>query len=95
MDAREFGRQVDDNDFLNLGPFEVIARIATSAGVSPPVTGVTLPPRQPTGLAQEIREASRQRYGRSIEEIEAEIAARRHVPGPSPRRRPALGEQEA
>ncbi len=93
--AREFGRQVDDSDFLNLGPYEVIARIATRHGVSPPVTGVTLPPRQPTGLAEEIRKASRQRYGRSIEEIEAEIAGRRQVQQPDKRKRPKLGEQEA
>jgi len=93
--VREFGSQVDDSDFLNLGPYEVIARIATRHGVSPPVTGVTLPPRQPTGLAQEVRELSRQRYGRSIEEIEAEIAGRRQVLPVSKRQRPKLGEQEA
>ncbi len=92
--AREFGRQVDDSDFLNLGPYEVIARIATRHGVSPPVTGVTLPPRQPTGLVREIRELSRRRYGRPLEQIEAEILARRRVQQPGKRQRPKLGEQE-
>lgn len=92
--VREFGNQVDDNDFLHLGPYEVIARIATAGGVSPPVTGLTLPPRRPTGLADEIRELSRQRYGRSLEQIEAEIAARRSAHQRDNKRRPKLGETE-
>jgi hypothetical protein len=41
--ARDFGRQVSEEDFTKLGDFEVIARLMTSEGVSNPVTGVTRP----------------------------------------------------
>lgn len=75
--AREFGRAVDDSDFMNLGKYEVIMRIATEDGVSTPITGVTQPPSAPVGLSDEIRELSRQTYGRPAEEVEAEINSRR------------------
>src|SRR5207248_3353458 len=42
--AREFGRSVSDEDFQNLGQFEVLCRLATEEGVSAPVSGETLPP---------------------------------------------------
>jgi hypothetical protein len=48
--AREFGRSVEDHDLMHLGPYEVILRLATSDGVSAPVTGVTQPPSRPVGL---------------------------------------------
>ncbi|MEU3251081.1 hypothetical protein [Streptomyces sp. NPDC006997] len=78
--ARQFGRSVTDDDFVNLRRFEVIMRLATSEGVSTPVTGVTLPPVEPTGLADEVRQLSRQNYGRPVAEVEAEI--RQHRGGP-------------
>jgi hypothetical protein len=34
--AREFGRSVSDEDFLNLGEFEVLMRLATKEGISQP-----------------------------------------------------------
>ena len=45
--AREFGRAVSDEDFMNLGAYEVLCRFATAEGISAPVSGVTLPPLEP------------------------------------------------
>ncbi|MEU6757570.1 hypothetical protein [Streptomyces sp. NPDC046685] len=75
--ARAFGRSVSDEDFLNQRRFEVIARLATSDGVSAPVTGVTLPPVDETGLAEEVRRRSRATYGRPADEVEQAILRRR------------------
>jgi hypothetical protein len=87
--ARQFGRSVKDEDFLNLRRFEVLMRLATSDGVSTPVSGVTLPPSEPTGFASDVRRLSRQQFARPVAEVEAEISARRNDPpasGGSPRR---------
>jgi hypothetical protein len=88
--AREFGRTVSEEDFLHLGQFEVLMRLATSDGVSQPVTGVTKPPLPKTGLEAEARNRSRQRYGRSLAEVEAAIDARRSSTV-VPKKRPKLG----
>jgi hypothetical protein len=89
--AREFGRSVSDEDFLNLGQYEVLCRLATSDGVSQPVTGITKPPIEPTGSTASVRERSRQRYGRPLADVEAEIVARRSAPGGGPKKRPKVG----
>ncbi len=44
--------------------------------MSPPATAATLPPPEPTGLANEARERSREHYGRAREEVEAALRAR-------------------
>lgn len=75
--ARQFGRSVTDDDFANLARFEVIMRFATSDGVSSPVTGVTLPPIEPSGFAGDVRRLSRRNYGRPVAEVEQEIKERR------------------
>jgi len=90
--AREFGRRVDDQDFMQLGSYEVICRLACGDGVSAPVTAVTQPPVPPTDLAREVRMRSRQTYGRPIAEVEAAIEQRRGGPeAASPR--PKTGPQ--
>jgi len=90
--AREFGRGVSDEDFLNLGQYEVLMKLATSEGVSPPVSAVTLPPPEPTDLAATVRRRSRERYGRALDAIEADIASRRTPQAPQqPKKRPRLG----
>ncbi|WP_405954307.1 type IV secretory system conjugative DNA transfer family protein [Streptomyces phaeochromogenes] len=92
--ARQFGRSVSDEDFLNLRRFEVLMRLATEDGVSSPVTGVTLPPVDPTGLADEVQRLSRRTYGRPVAEVEGEIRRRRGAqpaPEPSTRRRRSGG----
>jgi len=90
--AREFGRSVSDEDFMNLSAFEVICRFATSEGISAPVSGETLPPSEPLGLADEARRRSRSRYGRDAADIQADIARRRTPRNPpTPKKRPKLG----
>ncbi|MGV9340592.1 type IV secretory system conjugative DNA transfer family protein [Streptomyces sp. NPDC003688] len=75
--ARRYGRSVTEDDFMNQQQFEVLMRLATSEGVSSPVTGITLPPSEPTGFTDKVRELSRNRYARPVAEVEKEIAERR------------------
>lgn len=90
--AREFGRSVSDEDFMNLGSFEVLCRLATAEGVSAPVSAVTLPPTAPTALGREAREQSRSRYGRDAAAVRADIARRRTPRNPPvAKKRPRLG----
>lgn len=90
--AREFGRTVTDEDFMNLERFEVLVRLATSEGISPPASAVTTRPGAPTGLASEARDRSRGRYGRTPEEIAQDIAARRTPRRPpEPKKSPRVG----
>ena len=74
---REFGRLVDEDDFVNLSAYEAMARLATGDGVSPPLSLTTEPPSRTTGVAKAVLVASRARYGRPVAEVEAEIDARR------------------
>jgi hypothetical protein len=87
--AREFGREVSEEDFMHLGQFEVLARLATGNGVSPPVSGVTLPPPEPTGIAGRVRTRSRERYGRTVAAIEANISRQRTPRDAKPRTGPS------
>jgi hypothetical protein len=90
--AREFGRTVTDEDFMNLGRFEVLVRLATSEGISPPASAVTMKPTVPTGLGPEARDRSRERYGRAPEDIARDIAARRTPRRPmAPKKQPRVG----
>jgi len=91
--ANDFGRLVSQADFQQLRQFEVITRLATEDGISPPVTARTLRPLPREGLAHEVREASRARYGRPVSEVDAEIRARRDI-GQTGRRKPTIGETE-
>lgn len=74
--AAEFGEWVREPDLMNLGSYEVIAELLVRNQMMRPVTAVTQPPPPRTGLAETIREASRQRYGRPWFEVEAELATR-------------------
>jgi hypothetical protein len=73
---------------MSLGAFEVLCRLATGDGVSAPVSGVTLPPAESAGLADEVRHRSWERYGRAIADIRADIAQRR-----TPRATPPAGKR--
>lgn len=75
--AREFGPLVSENDFTQLGMYEVVVRLPGRDGVTAPTTGVTMPPPPPTGLGEAIREMSRERYGRPVDEVRVATAARR------------------
>src|SRR3954469_3478555 len=75
--AREFGSSVSENDFMHLGKFEAISRIATGDGVSAPLTLVTNEPVKPYGKAKAVRYVSRQNYGRPAAQVEKEMEDRR------------------
>jgi len=72
----EFGRALDDDDFLNVNPYEVVARVASATG-STPVTFRTRPPMRVTGTEQRVIELSRKTYGRPIAQVEDERDSRR------------------
>lgn len=91
--SREFGRSVEDHDLMHLGPYEVVLRLATSDGVSAPVTGTTQPPGRPVGLANQARNLSREKYGRPVAEVEAEINTRRGA-GEAAKKRPKVEPRE-
>jgi hypothetical protein len=91
---REFGRSVDEDDFVNLGAYEAIARIATPDGVSAPITLTTRPLIKSTCLGNAVRIASRTTYGRPVAQVEAEIEARRQAGDDQPKKKPKLGPQK-
>ncbi|MEC3978145.1 type IV secretory system conjugative DNA transfer family protein [Amycolatopsis sp. H20-H5] len=91
---REFGRLVDEDDFINLGAHEALARIATTDGVSAPITLVANPPTKPVGFGNAVRAASRSAYGRPLAQVEAEIEARRRLLHDPVRPKPNLGAQK-
>lgn len=89
--AREFGRDVTDHDFMHLGRFEAWTRVATNDGVSPPLSMTTNPPSAALGLAREVIESSRSKYGRPIEEVR-KAADDRYGQAPAPwAPRPSIG----
>ncbi len=91
--AREFGNSVTEQDFTNLGNYETISRIATDAGISPPLTMTTNEPAASNGRARQTQLASRQTYGRPVAEVEASIDARRTVANKPRTKRPKIGNQ--
>jgi type IV secretion system coupling TraD/TrwB family protein/helicase HerA-like protein len=90
---REFGRLVTDDDFINLGAYEAIARVATKDGVSAPVTITTEAPSRTTSAANAVLASSRTAYGRPIADVEVEIENRRRSNGPN-KKRPKVGPQK-
>lgn len=75
--SNEFGNTVSEQDFLHLGRFEALARIATNDGISPPLTLATYAPAKGHGGSRDIRQASQQQYGRKVADVEAEMRSRR------------------
>lgn len=92
--SREFGTSVTENDFINLGAHEVVTRLVTGDGVSPPMTGRTAPPFTGFGLADQAWERATNRYGRPRDKVLAEIAGRTTIPEPPAPKRPHVGAQE-
>ncbi|ONH28242.1 hypothetical protein CcI156_05900 [Frankia sp. CcI156] len=81
MDAREMvrelgDRRLKDTDPLTLGRWQAIARLVSDGHATAPVTIDTLAPPEPTGMEEEIRRASHERYGRRIAELKREHLAR-------------------
>ncbi len=64
--ARDLEPHLDASDLRGLASREIVARIAIPDRILPPVTGRTLPPTKPTSDAEQVREASRERFGRPI-----------------------------
>ena len=91
----EFSRDLDNHDFTNLNDYEAFVRIASETGVSD-VSIATLPPRKPSGAEALIRDRSRMRYGRPLEEVLTERQRRRSVPEGSvaKKKRPPIGIEE-
>ncbi len=77
--GRGLGPELAPIDLIGLGAFEVAVRLAVGDGnaTARPFTGRTLPLPEPVrSSTAELREASRQRYGRSRTEVEAELRDR-------------------
>lgn len=89
--AKQFGSSVTDSDLMNLGQYEGIARIATSQGVSSPVSFIAAPPKQRHNLGWKVREASRKNYGRTPSAIANEITQRRKAAPTPTAQRPNIG----
>ncbi|MDI3211749.1 type IV secretion system DNA-binding domain-containing protein [Arthrobacter sp. AL12] len=89
--ATQFGSSVTDSDLMNLGQYEGIARIATSDGVSTPVSFIAAPPKQRHNLGWKVREASRKNYGRAPAAIADEISQRRKATPTPTKQRPNIG----
>ncbi len=83
--AQEVAPRLTAKDLQGLGAHEVVATLAIGSRVAPPATGVTRPAPPVISDGADIRERSRQRYGRDRDEIEAEMRARHERPrGPGP-----------
>jgi hypothetical protein len=84
-DARVLARDLSPltaDDLQALGQFEVAARLATDAGIAPPVTAVTRPLGPSLGTGAAVREQSRRTFGVDALEVEAAMQ-RRHEPTPT------------
>jgi TraM recognition site of TraD and TraG len=92
--AAEFGPPVKDDDLKMLAKYEVIMRVASEDGISPPITGVTRPPYNPEGHANLVRAASRGKYGRRARDVEAEIQARRRIGSDEDSTPPRIGDED-
>jgi hypothetical protein len=89
--ASQFGSSVTKDDFMNLGQYEGITRIATSQGVSAPATFIAATPAPRQNLGLKVREASRRNYGRTPASIVADIEQRRKATPVPKSKRPDIG----
>lgn len=88
--SSEFAPYISPEDLQNLGPYEVVMRLATGGEVSPPVTATTYAPGRPLGSGRAVRAASRATYGRPLAEVERELADR-HKTFSAPKVKPSVG----
>lgn len=82
--ARETTPYLGAEDLQGLAAYEVAVTLSVGARIAPPATGRTLLPPLSVGRADDVRQQSRQRYGRDRDEVEAAIRTRhegRPVPG--------------
>lgn len=92
--AAELGSLVKPEDLLNLGKREAIARVATPSGVSQPFTMRTKDISTPSSNARYIRNLSRQKYGRPVDEVEKAIEQRRKGTPTKASERPVIGVRQ-
>ena len=71
--ARLSGGQLEAHDFQRLPRFEAYAQLVAGGEVTEFTSLRTLPLASASADADVVRDASRQRYGRSVAEVEAEI----------------------
>jgi len=77
-DAAVFARSapgLDVEDFTSLDRYEIYTALVGNGKVTNFASGRTLPPADPISDARQVRERSRQRYGRDLADIEADLAA--------------------
>lgn len=65
---------LDVEDFTSLGRYEIYASLAADGAVSAFGSGRTRAPSPPTSSAGHVRAASRNRYGRDVDDVERELA---------------------
>lgn len=85
------GKAITPDDFMNLGPHEVIARLAINGGSSSPTWFKTLPQFDPHGQAREVVESSRSQFSRSAKKVNELILQRRSAPIEPTRAKPSFG----
>lgn len=90
--ANLFGKAVTPDDFMNLEPYEVIARLATPGGSSQPTVIKTLSPFKPHGHGEEVIRRSRAQFARKAGEVDREILKRRSAPMKPAKARPSFGD---
>ncbi len=83
--AKELAPYLGASDLQGLGAYEVVVSLSAGARVAPPATGMTMPPSPASGRADLVRAASRERWGRDRDEVEATIRARHEGRRPSGR----------
>ncbi|WP_285250217.1 hypothetical protein [Pseudarthrobacter sp. fls2-241-R2A-168] len=69
------------DDLANLPRYTVAAKLMSSSGNAPVVTLKTSPPPEATGAADEAKAYSREKYGRPVMEVEADLLTRHKAPG--------------
>ncbi|WP_033258646.1 MULTISPECIES: type IV secretion system DNA-binding domain-containing protein [Kitasatospora] len=83
--AKTFGPPVKPEDLLNLDARTALAAVVVGGHASPVVTISTSPPPHAMGRGPAVLEASRQQYGRTVADVEQEIASRQSAGDPGPR----------
>lgn len=72
--VRELAPQFDAEDLVHLPDYRFCARLAQEGGALPAFTARTVPLTSPAANAEQVREASRRRWGRARAEVELELA---------------------
>ncbi len=92
--SREFGSSVSEHDFMHMGKYEALVRVATAEGVSPPLTMAASEPAPGHYFSREVRKHSQERYGRPVGQVEKDILDRRAIPVGPKTKRPNIGTSE-